>query len=472
VDKPKLYEHQHDYLLEHTGTPYHGLLWEMGSAKTRAILEEVNRLVDAGKLDVLVVIAPNGVHTNWSKNQCPLWLDVPYDIIEWGIYRHSKKWAKHATDLINNKNKLAVIVMSVDSFTRKNNDAHKFISNIVRRNDIWAYLVIDESTTISNPKANRSKNIVALAQRFNYRRILTGTPITESPFDIWNQGEALKKGIWGMNFFAFRKFFGEFETATFGPRSFQKLVSYRNLNILREKMGQFTSEVKKSDCLDLPPKVYEVVHVEMSTAQQRAYNEMKVVFSTRIEEEVVTAVSAMQKLQKLHQIVTGTIIDDAGNRKRLEHNRIKILKETLARIPYKTIIYAQYVENIVEIMEELGDEAVEYSGRIGKTQRETAVDSFQTDDATRYIVISLSSGGAFGLDLFAAGCVIYYGNGYSLERRMQSEDRAHRPGQSHDRVVYVDLITPNTVDEQVQEALMNKIDVGSQVTGLMQDWLR
>ena len=468
----QLYNHQQEYLESHGDSEYFALFWEMGSGKTRAILETARRLYERGEINTVVIIAPKGVHVNWTRRQVPLWLsDIQTGCITWTHHQRSKKWRQEAADVMAS-DCLKIIAMNVEAFSTKGGNASQFIDQIINRNGASALLVIDESSTIKNPKANRSKLIVAKSQRFKYRRILTGTPATQSPFDVWSQGEALKKGIWGRNYYMFRQRYGEFRVARFGSRSYEELVCYRNLDELKESISCWSSQVVKNDCLDLPPKIYEVVDVEMSDAQRKAYKEMRDYLLTEVKNETVLVDNALTKLTKLHQITAGHIIDEHGVPHRLEHHRLTVLQDILNELTCKVIIFSQYVECVKEIMELLGDRAVEYSGRIGEDIREDNVDRFQNDDAVRYIVISLQSSGAYGLDLYNAGAVVYYTNGYSLERRMQSEDRAHRPGQSHDKVVYIDMVSTDTVDENVQKALTNKIDVASKITSLMKSWLR
>lgn len=467
----ELYQHQQDYLSQHTDSDFYALFWEMGAGKTRAVLEGFERLFEDEKADLLVVIAPNGVHPNWPKRQAPLWLTYDYESITWSSKHSSKRFRDHAANVANYPG-MKILAMNVEALSTRGGNASKFVRNMIKRCQFGAFLVIDESTTIKNAKANRSKEIAALSRLFKYRRILTGTPSTESPFDLWMQFEVMDQHFWGRNYYMFRQHHGQFVTRRFGNRAFDEVVGYRNLDELKERIAPHCSEVIKSECLDLPPKVYEVREVELTDEQAKAYRQMKDFYAVQLVDDDITVDTPLAKLQKLHQITTGHIINEDGVPVKIKHNRIKALRETLEELSCKTIIFCQYVEPIKEIMEELGDGAVEYSGRIGDDERQEAVDGFQHDDDVRYIVISLQSSGAYGLDLFAAGAVLYYCNGYSLERRMQSEDRAHRPGQVHACVTYIDFISPGTVDENVQQALTDKIDVASKITRLMSSWLR
>jgi SNF2 family DNA or RNA helicase len=467
----ELYKHQADYLESHWDSEFYALFWEMGCGKTRAILEGINKLCGSGQVEYLIVIAPNGVHSNWPKRQAPIWLDVPYEYVIWDDTRNLKAWRENFEHCMSYDG-LKIIAMNVEAFQTKDGNGIKFASNIINRGAQRSFLVIDESSTIKSPKANRSKEIVKLSRLCKYRRILTGTPITQSPFDVWMQGEALKKNIWRKNYYMFRQHHGQFKIARFGNRSFEELVMYRNLDEIRESIQEWGSEVIKSECMDLPPKVYEVIEVDMSDEQIKAYREMRDYYVATLGQTVVTTDTPLTKLTKLHQIACGHILDEDGNTIRLKHNRIKALQTALDSLACKVIIYCQFRDTLREIVEHLGDACVEYSGRINDTDRNSAVDRFQSSPDIRYIVISLQSSGAYGLDLYAAGAVIYASNGYSLERRMQSEDRAHRPGQVHDCVTYIDLICPNTVEEGILTALTTKIDVASQVTRLMTDWLR
>lgn len=468
----KLYNHQAEYLASHVDAEYFALFWDMGAGKTRAILETARELHARDLVDTLVIIAPNGVHINWTRRQVPIWLDdVEHACLTWDGKHTSKKWRTAVADWVSS-DKLKILTMNVEALSYKGGAGTKFIDQIASKMGHRAVLVIDEASTIKSPKANRSKVIVRVAPKFKYRRILTGTPITQSPFDIWMQGEVLKKNMWKRNYYMFRQHHGQFRIKRMGSRSFEELVSYRHLDEIREHMATWGSEVIKSECLDLPPKIYKIVDVPLTDEQVKAYKQMRDYYAAEVKNELVTADSALTKLTKLHQIACGHLIDEDSVSHPIKHNRLSVLDSELAEISGKIIIFSKFIAPIHELMDHLGDRAVEYSGRIVEDEREEAVDRFQTDPDVDIIVISLQSSGAYGLDLFAAGTVIYYSNGYSLERRMQSEDRAHRPGQLSDKVVYIDMVAPGTVDEAVQQALTDKIDVASQVTGLMTSWLR
>lgn len=475
MTRPPLYDHQIKYLTCHAQDEFHGLFQEMGTGKTRSILENAKQLYFDGKINLVVVIALKGVHSNWTRRQVPVWLDdTPVCCAYWTNKHKNKKFQEHVKNVVYNDLGLRIISVNIEQFQRKQSTAFTFVEKLGKQFGDRALLVLDESSTIKDPKTNRSKQCVKLAKHFKYRRILTGTPSTESPFNLYNQFEFLSPGFWGMSYYMFKQRYGQFKTIKLGHRSFEELVSYRNLDELRQLIAPHITETRKSEALDIPPKTYSIIDVDMTDEQQKAYQEMLGLYAMQVSEyQVITIDSPLTRLTKLHQIVTGHIIDENGVTHNLKHNRIEVLKNLLVGITCKTIIFCQFVEPIREIMELLGDEAVEYSGRItDEEKREEAVDRFQQDPSIRYIVISLSSSGAYGLDLFAAGAVIYYCNGYSLERRMQSEDRAHRPGQTHDKVAYYDIVCPGTVDENVQKALINKIDVASQITTLMKDWIR
>lgn len=470
-----LYKHQLDYLDDHHDDEFYGLFQEMGCGKTRSILEGVKIQFERMEIDLLVVVALKGVHTNWTRRQVPLWLEgTPHCSIAWSNKYRNKSWQADCEAVLAAKDQLRIVAVNIEALSQKQGAAYKFLESLGKSDGHRAVLVLDESSTIKDPKANRSKQIVKLAKLFAHRRILTGTPSTESPFNLWNQFEFLKAGFWGMSYYMFKQRYGQFKTVRLGARSFEELVSYRNLDELREKIAPYVSEVRMSEAIDIPPKIYKTIDVELTDRQRRAYQQMLDLYAAQLDnDEVVTTDTPLTRLTKLHQIVTGHIIDEYGQAHPLEHNRIDVLKNVLEEITTKAIIFCRFVQPISEIMDLLGDAAVEYSGRItDEAAREEAVDRFQQDPSVRYIVISLQSSGAYGLDLFAAGAVVYYCNGYSLERRMQSEGRAHRPGQLNERVVYYDLVAPGTVDESVQTALLNKIDVASKVTSLMKDWLR
>ena len=174
-------------------------------------------------------------------------------------------------------------------------------------------------------------------------------------------------------------------------------------------------------------------------------------------------------------------IDCAVIQKHLEitnfkHNRIDELLDVIDEMEGKVIIWANYVHDIEQITEALEKEygegcVVQYYGKVSSEDRQTAIKEFQDPKSKVKYFIGNTQTGGYGITLTAASNVIYYSNSYDLEKRLQSEDRAHRIGQ-HKPVTYVDLIAEKTVDDKIIKALRKKINIASTVMGdTVQDWI-
>ena len=331
-------------------------------------------------------------------------------------------------------------------------------------------MVVDESTTIKNHSARRTKNIMKIANLAKYRRIMTGSPVTKSPLDLYSQIQFL--GGWFIeqsNYYAFRARYAVIQQRNVGSHSFQHVVSYQRLDELTAILREFSTRILKADCLDLPDKLYTKRTVAMTPEQLKAYVEMKRAAITFFEDNPMTAASVLTQMIRLHQITCGHVKTDDGEVRPLKNNRMKELLQVLAETDGKVIIWAVYRHDIQtiekEIANEYGKETVaSYYGDTKDANRQSIVDDFMDVSSDLRFFIGNPKTGGYGLTLTSSHTVVYYSNDYSLEVRMQSEDRAHRIGQK-EKVTYVDLIAEGTIDEKIVSALNSKIDLASKVMG-------
>ena len=336
---------------------------------------------------------------------------------------------------------------------------------------------MDESTTIKNPTAKRTKNILTIADLAKYRRILTGSPVTKSPLDLYSQCEFLDPfHLDHQSYYSFRTRYANMVERNFGGRRVQIVGSYRRLDELSEKLEKFSYRVLKEECLDLPPKIYMKRFVELSPEQRKVYDQMKEIALAELKGKVMSSVNVMTQLMRLHQITCGHFKSDDGKIQHLKNNRLTQLMDLLDEVEGKVIIWANYVEDIKIIVEALkkayGEAStVEYHGGVDSTLRQDNIALFQEKNSpTRYFVGNTQTGG-YGITLTAANTVIYYSNNYNLEQRLQSEDRAHRIGQTGS-VTYVDLLAEKTIDEKIVQSLRSKIDIANEIMGEdLKDWI-
>ena len=381
----------------------------------------------------------------------------------------SKRYDTDLVDFITEKfSGVKIFVINVEAFSSQRGlDAAKAFLFQNPQN----MMIIDESTTIKNRKALRTKNLVALRERALYRRILTGSPITKSPMDLFSQCDFLKDRALGFNsYFAFQARYAQVQRRTMGHRSFQQIVGYQRLEELTNKLDQFSNRVLKEECLDLPDKVYVKRVVPLTNEQTNVYNQMKLLALAQMDSgELATTASVLTQIMRLQQICCGFLQPDEGDMREIKSNRLDELINLSEEVQGKAIIWATYTHDIQRIADALrgrfGPEAVAtYYGGTPQEERQEIVQRFQNrSDPLRFFIGQPKTGG-YGITLTAANTVIYYSNSYDLEIRLQSEDRAHRIGQAN-KVTYIDLVAPNTIDEKILTALRAKIDIASQVLG-------
>jgi SNF2 family DNA or RNA helicase len=337
-------------------------------------------------------------------------------------------------------------------------------------------MAIDESTTIKTPTARRTKNIISLGKKARYRRILTGSPITKNPLDLYTQCEFLDPWLLDFtSYYAFRNRYAEMKTMHLRGRSIQVVSEFKNLGELSETVKNFSYRVLKEDCLDLPPKNFIKRYVSLTPDQKKIYEQMKKAAMAVLNGKVTTTMTVLTQLMRLHQITCGHFTADDGSIQSVESNRLNELMSVLQETEGKAIIWANYQLSVGEIIQRIikeygKDSYVHYYGLTPQEDRQDYIRKFQNDPKCRFLIGTPQTGG-YGITLTQANTVIYYSNGYDLEKRLQSEDRAHRIGQKK-TVTYVDLICEDTVDEKIVKALRDKINIASEVMGEeLKDWI-
>jgi SNF2 family DNA or RNA helicase len=251
-------------------------------------------------------------------------------------------------------------------------------------------------------------------------------------------------------------------------RSIQVVKKFRHLNELSESLKPFSYRVLKEDCLDLPPKSWTKRHVILTGEQRKIYDQMKKTALATLNGKVTSTMTVLTQLMRLHQITCGHFTADDGSTQLIDNNRIKELMNILEETEGKAIIWANYQKDITTIIKSIVEEygpgsVVDYYGLTPQDERQDNIRKFQNNEECRFLVGTPQTGG-YGITLTQANTVIYYSNGYDLEKRLQSEDRAHRIGQNKN-VTYIDIIAEDTVDEKIQKSLRKKINIASEVMG-------
>ena len=471
--KTKPYKHQLDALEISWNKEVYAYFMEMGTRKTKVLIDNMSMLYDQGKIDGALIVAPKGVIGTWYYQEIPQHLvkHVEKKALLWQS-NFTKEYFKKLENLFKSDTDLHILIMNVEAFsTQKGVEfASKFLSS---HNSLMA---IDESTTIKNPKAKRTKNIIRLSKLAKYRRIMTGSPVTKNPLDLFSQCEFLDPFCLDFaSYYSFRNRYAEMRTANFSGRSVQIVAKFRHLDELAEKLKPFSYRVLKEDCLDLPAKTFMKRTIELTKEQKELYAQMKKMALAMLNGKVVTTVTALTQIMRLHQITCGHFTADDGSIQDIKNNRLNELMDVLDEVEGKIVIWAHYQYDVKKIIKEIQKvhgpgSVVDYYGLTPQEIRQTNRDKFQNDDNVRYLVGTPQTGG-YGITLTAANNMIYYSNGYDLEKRLQSQDRIHRIGQKKP-VTYIDLIAEDTVDNKIVKSLRKKINIASEVMGEeLKDWI-
>ena len=454
--KTKPFDHQKRAFYLSRDKKNFALLMEQGTGKTKVIIDTGAYLYANGAIDCMVVIAPNGVHRNWLSTEMPTHLPdwCPSKSMYYQSNMSKNKLEKSFNDVYTAEDCLKIFTFNVEAFVSKS--AIFYMEKILLANNVL--LVVDESSRIKTPGAKRTKIITKFGKRAKYRRILTGTPITKGPEDVYSQFRFLDPLILGYDsYYSFRARYcvmGGFEN--------RQIVPYQNTDELTEKVENHSFRVLKKDCLDLPPKVYQRHIVPMTKAQEKLYVQMKKNFMTELRGDTLTAPEAITRLLRLQQIICGWFpSEDKLNPIENSNARLDALKDVLSDINDKVIIWARFKADLRAIEGMLGDQAVTYHGDVSNDMRAIAVDRFQNDPSIKYFIGQPQSGG-IGLTLTAASYAIYYSNDFNLETRLQSEDRCHRIG-TKKSVTYIDFETPKTIDTKIIKALRSKKNLADSI---------
>lgn len=460
VFKTKPFDHQFKAFEISKDLEYYGLFFEQGCGKTKVIIDNASYLFNQGKITALVIIAPNGVHKNWINDELPTHCKVNYEAFCWG--GSLNKADKIAFDTVLNSDNLQIFSFNVECFAFPKQQAI-LLDLLESRNCL---LTIDESQSIKNPTAKRTKFLVDKSSKIaTYKRIMSGTPITNGIENIYTQFKFLSSDIIGLSsFFAFKN-----KYCQMGGFQNKKIIGYREVDYLQDKIKTHSMRVLKKDCIDLPPKLYQRAPYDITLEQRKVYDEIHKEGLTYLRNaknagEPITFENVLSRLIKMQQVLCGYLlnVDDKSFVEIVspdKNPRLLKLKDLLQNINGKVIVWARFTKDIDYIMKLLGSKAVRYDGMVSGEDREVNKNLFKNDDSIRYFVAKPIK----GLTLTSATTAIYYSNDFDLEKRLQSEDRNHRFGtkevadkEGKENILYIDIEANKTLDKRIITALRNK----------------
>ena len=462
--KSKPFAHQKKALEMSWDKEVFAYFMEMGTGKSKVLIDNIAMLYNAGKINGALIIAPKGVYKNWFDSEIPNHMP---DYIEKrvGLWRTNPN-AKDLQPLFKTGAELHILIMNVEAFSTKKGVqfAERFL------NSHETLMAIDESTTIKNPGALRTKTIVSLRPLTKYRRILTGSPVTKSPLDLFTQCYFLDPYLLDQSsYYVFRTRYAVCRKINVSGRQVEIVVGYRNLAELSEKLKPFSYRVLKDDCLDLPKKTYMKRTVELTAEQKKVYKQMKQEAIAFLNGKMVTSATVITQLMRLHQITCGHFKSNDGTVQDLKNNRITQLMDILQEVEGKAVIWAHYRHDIEKIVEAISktygeNTVVTYYGDTTTDDRQKAIKKIQDENSPVRFIIGTPQTGGYGITLTGASTMIYYSNGYDLEKRQQSEARIDRIGQKKP-MTYIDIMAEDTIDDRIVKSLRNKVNIATEIMG-------
>ena len=468
--KTKPYEHQRKALEASAEKVQWAYFMEMGTGKTKVTIDNIAYLFFQRKITAALIIAPKSVYTVWETEiETHLPDQLKYKTYKWNIDKPS------VYTKLNDFKDLRIFLINVEALSTKR--GYEACVDYLTKNKL-NFVALDESTTIKNRSAKRTKNILGLRKLARVRRILTGSPITKSPLDLFTQCQFLSPELLGFSsYLAFRNRYAEMTDIPVGSGRYISVPKYyKRLEELEIRLQQFSTRIRKDQCLDLKPKVRQKRYIELEGESKSIYNRLRTMALAIVEDSTISFSNKLTEIIKLHQVCNGFTKNDDGEIMSLHECKINALEEIINETDGKIIIWANYIHNIKQIImflkKKYGEESVvSIYGEVNVEDRKKAVERIQTDEKTRFMVGNPTTGG-FGLTLTACNTVIYFSNNYNLEVRMQSEDRAHRMGQKGS-VVYIDIVAKNTLDEAIMKALTKKGQIAAKTLGEedLRSWL-
>jgi SNF2 family DNA or RNA helicase len=460
--------HQAEALEKSEGKKAFAFLMAMRTGKTKVLLDDFGRLAHKAELADLLVIAPAGVYETW-KPAAEEDLAVPFRLHTWRSGGGLKD-RKDRESFLKDFDKTRVLLVNVEALSTVQEARALTLKYLGQRRAMTA---IDESTTVKNPTAKRTKFIVSqVAPLSLYRRILSGLPTPQSPLDAFSQFEFLDRRILGFkNFYAFRERFAIMRKIRVGGREVKIVVGYRDTDALAKMIEPYSFRRRLEDVYDLPPKMYSTRKVEMTKEQRRVYEDLKKYATVKLEsEDHVTATLVITQMLKLHQVLCGHVADENGVIHPVPEKRTDELLELLGEYDGKAIVWVSYDWDVTKVHQALEKEYGEGSAARfwggNRMTREEEERRFREDPRCRFMVATPAAGGR-GRMWAVADLVVYYSSTADLEHRSQSEERPQAVGKEKS-VAYVDFVCEGTVEEKILKSLRSKIDLASQITG--DDW--
>lgn len=464
------YGHQYDELERHSLKRARALFWTMRTGKSKVIIDEACMAYEFRRaISTVIILAPNGVHLNWQAREVPRhhWRSIPHDTWAWrtDLKDDPEHWAQF--DRAVSGRGLSWFMFSAATVTRK--DVKAAIKRILKERGS-VMLVADESHDYRVPGSKRSQYARHLSQKCTMRRILSGTPLDNSPLHAFSQFELLAKGALGFTTYEeFENRYAEYERVkTRDGNTFPKLKELRNLDELTERIAAFASVVTREDCHDLPDTVPVTREVGVTEEQRRVYEKLKHEFLLDLESGEVSVGEKTSKLIKMQQVLSGFVKDEFGDVHDIvpdrDNPRLEAVLDEVNLTGGRCIVWCAFrpdMDKVVARLRSDGHEVLEYHGRTSERDKARVRRDFEPGShGVSHLVGHPVSGGS-GLDLSAADKIIWYSHTFDAIVRTQADERATAIGGKN--ITVVDFMA-GPMDRYVRDNVRSKVSIADAVS--------
>ena len=394
-------------------------------------------------LDRVLVFCPATLKYNW-KDEIEKWSNAKVLVIDGDKNTRTRQWAESQDP------RVSWVIANYELLIRDFDNINEWQ---------WPAIVCDEATRISNPNA---KSVKALKQLRSEKRIgLTGTPISNSPDDIYSIIDWLAPKYLG-SFFQFKAKYCILDPHWGG------VIGHKNLDELAKRIDRFVLRRTKEEVFDdFPKKVVENVEFELSEEEKKLYQAVKeeILYEIRTLSELDTRTLAMipVKMLRLKQCTDHPKLISANTECASKLATLKDLLEPIIKSGEKAIIFTQFAQMLHILATELEEfRPLTIYGDVDNLDRMSRVKEFNDDPEGRVMI--MTSAGQYGLNMQSASYIFNYDFPWSVAAYEQRIGRAHRIGQKKSVTVY-NLIAKKTIDEYISKILWAKYKISNKLLG-------
>jgi len=434
--------------------PGAALLMEMGTGKTLTSIAVAGRGYLNEKVKKLLVVCPSSVMSVWAKELEEFAdFELTVAVLEGTMQKRKQK----LNELIIG-NGLRVAVINYEASWRMIEELKKWQPDMI---------IADESQRIKTPTAAQSKGMHKLGDIAKYKMILSGTPVQNSPLDVYSQYRFLDKTIFGTSYYAFRTRY-----ARMGGYQGHQVIGYINQEELIKKAHSIAYRVTKAEALDLPEQICTMRYCDLEPTARKVYDGIKKQNYMELESGEITTTNVLTRLLRMSQITGGFVNNDDGETEFISEAKLKALEEIIEDIVIETgkkvVIFARFIKEIEAIRKMLESKNIKYSwiaGEVKMEERGQMVKQFQENNEVKVFVAQIQTAG-LGITLTAADTSVFYSLDFNFANYSQALARLHRIGQKNN-VNHIHLIAKDTIDEKIMSALSKKENIAKSV---VDDW--